>query len=355
MPPAQALTKREWKVLLELVGHQLDSDKAAAGKLGMAPSNFAVIKKRLVEKGILIEEIRVNPHALPGVKIASFVWIDYNQPVRDSLRDDFEAAWKNFPISVTYASQDWSLNLDYFKSFEDAENARLKLAEVLRNKAKGYVSDYIWKMVPLSHLSICYMKRRFIEHCMTGRASYVDSSGSGSAWECEHPLDGPPARLNDTERRAVIAFRKYPGMRKSGIAEKIGIQQSSLSEVFASLRRKGVVSYVRTFDPARLPGMGAASFALVEFKQPLLGDEVTRVMAELLNKTPQIVRINYTPTFMLSTGYFGDLDAVENAHLAMLRTLGDNIKLFNFKIVPCGHLETIHTPYFLEHVLDAKA
>ncbi|VVC71811.1 Uncharacterised protein [uncultured archaeon] len=38
----------------------------------------------------------------------------------------------------------------------------------------------------------------------------------------------------------------------------------------------------------------------------------------------------------------------------MLRALGDNVKLFNFKIVPSSHLETVHTPYFLEQVLGAS-
>jgi DNA-binding Lrp family transcriptional regulator len=321
----------------------------------MAPSNFAVIKRRLIEKGILQEEIRVNPHMLPGAKIAAFVWIDFNQPVRASLREELGAARQSFPTSVTYAAPDWSLNIDYFKSFEDAENARLRLAEILRSKAKGYVSEYMWKMVPLSHLSICHMKRRFIEYSMSGRVLHVDSGGASDAWEAEYPLDEPPAKLNETERKAVIAFRKYPNMSKSEIAKKIGIQQSSLSEVFASLRRKGVVSYVRTFDPSKLPGKTAASFALMEFKQPLIGSEVTRVISEVLNKTPQLTRVNYTQMFLLSVGFFSSLDSVENAHLTMLRTLGDNVRSFNFKIVPCSHLETVYSPYFLEQILGASA
>jgi DNA-binding MarR family transcriptional regulator len=344
------LTKREWRVLLELVGRQRDSDKTAAEKLGMAPSNFAVIKKRLAEKRILLEEVRVNPHVIAESRVASFIWIDYNQPVRESLKDEFEITRPSFPIAATYAAPDWSMNLDYFKSFEDAENARLRLAEILRNKARQYVSDYAWKMLPLSHLVTCHMKRRFIEYCMTGKAQPVDPARIGSECDCEYPPSEPPPRLNATEKKALIALRKYPQMKKSEIAEKIGVQQSSLSEVFKSLRRKGVINYVRTLDPSRIPGREVATFALIDLKQPLLGNEVQKAVAEMLNRTPQLTRISYTRTFILSIGFFSSLDSAEEAHLTMLKALGDNIKAFSFKIVPCSHLKTIYSPYFLEQM-----
>jgi len=349
-----SLTRREWGVLLELLGKQGESDKTAAAALGMAPSNFAVIKKRLADRGMLQEEVRVNMHRVPEAKIAAFVWIDYNQLVKADLRKAFEDARPTFPTAVSYAAPDWSLDIDYFSSFEDAENARLRLAQLLRGKANKYVSDSLWKMVPLSHLATCHMMKRFVEHCMGRKPEYVDISGSDGQRACELPSAAPPARLTDTEKRTLVAFRTFPSANKSAIAKKIGVQQSSLSEIVKSLRAKGVISYVRTVDPSTLPGIEVATFALADLRQPLLGDELGRSVSDLVNKLPQLLRVSYTPTFFLAVGYFDSLDSAENAHLTMLKAFGDNLKFFTFKVVPCSHLRAELTPYSLEHMFAAK-
>jgi len=350
----RSLTRSEWKVLRELITHQRDSDKKIAESLGMAPSNFAVIKKRLIDKGVLQEVARVNMHRIPEAKVAAFVWIEYNQPVRDSLKEEFEITRSSFPIAATYAASDWSLNIDYFKSFEDAENARLTLAEILRQKAKPYIANYMWHMVPMSHLVTCHLKSRFITYSMTGHSTYFDITNTEEGDDCEFPCDEALPKLSDTEKKTLIAFRKYPNLKKSEIAKKVGIQQSSLSEVFKGLQRKGVINYIRTFDPAKLSGSEVATFAWMDLKQPILGDEITKTINDFLNKTPQITRLSYTRTFMLAIGYFPSLDVAENAHMRMLETFGENIKVFNFKIVPCKHVNVIYTPYVLEHLFSMK-
>ena len=348
------LTRNEWKVLKELIARQLDSDKKIAESLGMAPSNFAVIKKRLIEKGVLQEATRINLHRIPEAKVAAFVWIEYNQPVRDSLKEEFEITRPSFPIAVTYASADWSLNIDYFKSFEDAENARLALAEILRQKAKPYVANYMWHMVPMSHLVTCHMKSRFITYCMTGHTTYVDINNAEKGDYCEFPPSEELPRFSNTEKKTLIALRKYPHLKKSELAKKIGIQQSSLSEVFKGLQRKNAINYVRTFDPAKLPGSEVATFVWIDLKQPILGEEMTKVVNDFLNKTPQVLRLSYTRTFMLAIGFFPSLDSAENAHMRMLETFGENMKVFNFKMVPCSHVSVVYTPYVLEHLFSMK-
>jgi DNA-binding Lrp family transcriptional regulator len=339
---------------LELVRHQAESDKAVAEKLGMAPSNFAVVKRRLVEKGMLLEHIRVNMHKVRDCHVAALVWLEYNRPVRDQFRDELEGIRSNFPVAYTYGSSDWELNVDYFKSFEDAEDVRLKLAEYLQKKLSNYLSNYMWKIVPMSHLTTCTFKSRLVEYALTHQISKLDPlSGAGGACEFPEAAERLPA-LNTTEKRVLVALRRYPNFKKSEIAEKVGMQQSSLSEVFRQLRRKGIISHIRTIAPDKLPGRNIATFAWLELKRPLIGEKGQELVRNLVETTPQAFKLHYTKTFIFMNSFFNSLDKAENSHLKLLELFGDNIKTFNFKIVPCSHLNIAYAPYFLENLFDVR-
>ena len=345
MTSEDKLTPTEAKVLFELVSRQRDTDKSIAERLGMAPSNFAVIKKRLQERGVLLEEVRVNMHRVKDANITSLVWIEYNQPIREELKAEFEKTRRLFPIAYTYASSDWSLNVDYFRSFEEAENARLALAEILQQKASPYIANYMWKILPVAHLTTCNFESRLIQYSISHQVKPVSLIGGGG--ECE--MSGEEAvELSQTEKKTLIALRKYPGEKRSVIAKRVGIQQSSLSEVFRQLQNKGVINYTRVANPARLPGRDIATFAWIDLRQPMLGETMTERIQEIADRVPQVYKFHYTRTFLFMMGFYHSLDKAENSHLLLLEMFGDNVKTFNFKIVPSKQLVDIRTAYFLE-------
>jgi len=205
--------------------------------------------------------------------------------------------------------------------------------------------------VPISHLITCNFKSRFIAQAL-GQEKLLDNRALFA--ECEQPVstDQIP-RLNETEKRVLIALRKHPEMKKSEIAKKVGIQQSSLSEVFKTLQKKGVINYVRTLDPRKLPGSDVATFTWVEMKQPIMEDE-QKTIENVVMKVPQVYRMSYTRTFVLIESFFSSLDKAESSHITLLEALGDNIKAFNFKIVPCSHLTTLYHPFFLEQIFGTS-
>ncbi len=353
MPEGKALTATEAKALLELVSSQKDSDKAIATRLGMAPSNFAVVKRRLQDKGVLLEHIRMNPHRIPDIKVAAFVWIEYNKPIRKAFAANLTKIRETYPHAYTHGSLDWSLNVSYYSSFEASESARLRMAEKLFTSEvfRPLISSHVWKTVPIAHLARCDFMGRFVAQAV-GHEKHFDHKVLFA--NCQYPVAPEQvARLNDTEKRVLIALRKHPQLKKSEIAAKVGIQQSTLSEIFKTLQRKGVISHVRTIDPKMLPGSEIATITWVEMKRPIVED-MEESVGQLAMKIPQLYRIYYTRTFMLVESLFSSLDKAESAHLALLGILGDNVKALNFKIVPCAHLSTEYHSYFLEQLFEQK-
>lgn len=353
MAGADKLTPTEKKVLVELVANQSDSDKSIAEKVGMAPSNFAVTKRRLAEKGLLTEQIRINMHRVRDVDVSAFVWLEYNTPIRAEFGDELDRIRSNFPVAYTFGSPDWSLNIDYFRSFEDAEDVRLRLAEYLQRKLADYLTKYMWKIVPMSHLTSCTFQSRLLEYALTHKPRKPDVSkpGSGDTCTSAQPKESLPT-LNATERRVLVAMRRFPRLKKGEIAKKVGIQQSSLSEVFRQLQRKGIINYVRAIDPAKLPGREMATFAWIDLKQPMPASQEKGLLEALTETTPQLFKLHYTRTFVFMNSYFKSLDKVETSRLQLLELFADNVKGFNFKVVPCAHLSVEHTPYFLEYLFD---
>ncbi len=351
MAGADNLTPTEAKVLVELIAHQNDSDKSIAEGLGMAPSNFAVAKRRLAEKGILNEQIRINVHKVREAQVAGFVWLEYNRPIRAKFKAELDKIRSNFAVAYTFGGPDWSLNVDYFKTFDDAEDVRLRLAEYLQRKLSNYLSGYIWKVVPMSHLTSCTFQSRLLEYSITHKAREPDLNrpGSGDCCTMPQPKETMPT-LNATEKRALVAMRRFPHLKKGEIAAKVGIQQSSLSEVFRQLQKKGVINYVRSVDPARVPGREMATFAWIDLKQPMPASQEKEIIGKLAEATPQLYKLHYTRTFVLANSFFKSLDKVETSRLSMLELFGDNVKSFNFKVVPCAHLTLDHTPYFMEYI-----
>ena len=348
MREGRTLTSIESKALFELVSNQKDSDKAIAEKMGMAPSNFAVVKKRLQEKGMLLEHIRINPHRIPEVKVAAFVWIEYNKPIRGKFEKELAEVRRSFPHAYTHGSPDWSLNVSYYPSFEAAENARLRMADKLftSDAFQPLISNHMWKILPISHMAICDFKTRFIAQA-TGHELKEDTKALFQ--RCQYPVVDQLARLNDTEKRVLIALRKYPEMKKKEIAERVGLQQSSLSEVFKTLQKKGVISYIRTIEPRLLPGSEVATFTWIDMRRPVIGD-LQKCVEEIAARIPEMYHIHYTRTFMLIESLFTSLDKAESANTTLLDILGENVKTLNFKTVPCVHLTTSHHAYFLEQI-----
>ncbi len=348
----EKLTGTESNVLLELVRRQRESDKSIAERLGMAPSNFAVVKRRLIEKGVLLEQIRVNMQRVGQAQVAAFIWLEYNRAVRAALREKMSRIRSGMPVAYTFGTSDWSLNVDYFSSFEDAENSRLHLAEQLQDFAAD-ISAYTWKTLPMSHLVTCTFMGRLVEHALMRQVSKAEMAPASTGGECELPESpGNIPSLNSTEKKVLVAMRRFPSLRKSEIAVKVGIKQSSLSEVFWQLQKKGVINYVRTIDPTKLPGLEVATFAWIDLTQPMLGEQGAKLMETLVDTTPQVFKLYYTKTFALMNCYFHSLEKAETSHLKLLEIFGDNIKSFNFKVVPCAHLSTEYTPYFLEQLFD---
>ena len=353
MKPPGKLTSTEISALVELLRHQNESDKSIAERLGMAPSNFAVVKKRLVEKGVLSEQIRINMHRVSDARVASLVWIEYNRPIRSLLKKEIDWVRSHMPVAYTYGSQDWSLNIDYFKSFEDAENMRLKLAEHMQQKLAPYVSNHMWKILPMAHLVTCTFKSRLAEYALTHKLAKPEHSTMASGGVCqraETPENMPS--LNLTEKKVLVAMRRFPTLKKSEVAKKVGIQQSSMSEVFRQLQRKGVINYTRTINPTRLPGRDIATFSWIELNRPMIGDETQNLINEIVETTPQLFKLHHTRTFIFINSFFYSLEKAESSHIRLLERFGNNIKSFNFKIIPCAHLTLDYAPYFLEHLFD---
>jgi len=350
MPEAD-FTPMESKVLLELMAHQRESDRSIAERLGMAPSNFAVVKKRLINKGVLLEQIRLNMHTLKEAKVAGFVWLEYNRPIRGKFKEELDRIRSNFPVAYTYGGQDWSLNVDYFRSFEDAEDVRLQLAEYLQKKLAPYLSNYMWKIVPMSHLMTYTFKNRFVAYSLLEKAVKADigTAASGDTYDVPLPPEKIPP-LNNTERKILVAMRRYPDLSKGEIAKKVGITQSSLSEPFRQLHQKGIITYVRAVDPTKLPGNEVAAFAWIDLKQPMLGEQEKKTIDAIIEMSPQLFKLHHTRTFLFMNTYFKSLDKAENLHIQLLELFGSNIKGFNFKIVPSNSLTVEYTPYFLEHL-----
>jgi len=347
-------TPTEAKVLVELMEHQRESDRSIAGRLKMAPSNFAVVKKRLISKGALEERITMNVSRLPEARCAAFVWVEYNRPVRERYEAAFAAKVRpELPMSQTFGGKDWSVNVNYFRSFEEGEGARLRFSEMMQSVVKPYVANYTWKFVPLSHLTIYSFPSRLTKYAFTHQFEKI--SDLEKAELVEHTSeDGPVAKLNETEKKVLIALRKYPEMRKSEIAEKVGIQQSSLSEVANRLERKGVIAAVRMPDPRRLPDRDIATFTWIDLSQPIPNEDYQRIIREIINQTPQLYRIYLSRTFILIVAMFHSLDKAESSNLFLLELFGSNLKSLSFKIVPTQHLQMIHHPLFLEKLLGVS-
>lgn len=346
-------TPTEAKVLVELMAHQHDSDWSIAERLGMAPSNFAVVKKRLVSKGVLEERITLNISRIAEAHVAAFIWLDYNQPIREKYEAVFAAKVRpHFPISQTIGGRDWALNIDYFRSFEEGESARLKFAEVLQGAVKPYVASYTWRSIPLSHLSAYSFPSRLTRYAFTHEVEKITDLGSANA--VAHTSPGAPAKLNETEKKVLLALRKYPGMKKSEIARKVGIRQSSLSEVTKRLEVKGVIAASRMPDPRKLPHRDIAAFTWMDLAQPMPKEEYEARVLEVINSTPQLYRIYFSRTFILMASMFHSLDKAENSNISMMEVFGGNLKTLNFKIVPCEHLQMVHHPQFLEKLFGVS-
>jgi DNA-binding MarR family transcriptional regulator len=340
-------TPVERKVLVALMAHQHEPDRAIAESLGMAPSNFVVVKKRLKSKGVLLEQIRVDMHALREAKVAGFVWLEYNRSIRGQFREELDRIRSNFPVAYTYGGSDWSLNVDYFRTFEDAEDVRLKLAEYLQRKLASYLSNYMWKIVPLSHLTTQTFKRRLVENSLLRKEGGAAATGDVRS----APLlpDKIPA-LNSTEKKILVALRRFPNLSKGEIAEKVGITRSSLSEPLKRLHKKGVISYGRTVDPAKLPGCEVAAFAWIDLRQPMLGSQEEKAVGAIIKMAPLLFKLHHTKTFVLVNAFCKSFDGAESLRNGLMELFGSNIKVLDFKIVPRASLTMEYTPYFLEHL-----
>ena len=148
-------TPTESKVLMELMARQREPDREIAARLGMAPSNFAVVKKRLIAKGVLKDFVTLSIGRVPEAKVAAFIWIEYNRPIRErDLSAVEKKALAQLPISHSFCGKDWMLFITYFGSFEDAESTRLGFSEFLQGTMGSRIATYTWRFVPLSHLRI---------------------------------------------------------------------------------------------------------------------------------------------------------------------------------------------------------
>ena len=159
---------------------------------------------------------------------------------------------------------------------------------------------------------------------------------------------GPQARLSETEKRALIALRKFPHLKKGQIAEKLGIKQGSLSEIAGRLQTKGVIAAGRMPDLRKLPGREMAAFVWVDFSQPLAKEEYEETVLSLVNSTPQLYKMYMSRTFILMISVFHSLDKAESSNLAVLERFGGNLKSLSMKVVPTRHLQVSHSPLFLE-------
>ena len=347
------MTPTEAKVLIDLIRHQNQPDKKIAEAHGMAASNFAVVKRHLEEKGVLQNIISINMTKIKEVQVVAFVWLKYNAPIRPEYKEELDTIRRNFPVACTFGSQDWSLNVDYFGSFEEAENARLALNAYLNKNMSKYLSEYVWKMMPISHLVSGVLETRLMDYTINHKIkSTVCSLGSK---ECGLPAKRSEMKnLTQTEKKVLVGLRRNPGMKKSQIAKKLGLQQSSFSEVYRGLCRKGIIDGIRIVDPRKLPRRKIATFAWMEFKQPMSEKKQKQLLAELLNLTPQAYRLYATRTFILLVSFNYSLEKAEETNLMMLEKFGDNLSRFNFKIVPTNSLTIDYTSYHIEKLFTTK-
>lgn len=347
MKKKRLMTPTEERVLIDLIKYQDKPDKEIAEMRGMAASNFAVVKRHLEEKSILRDMISINMQKIKEAKVMAFVWLAYKSPVREKYREELDRIRMNFPVACTYGSKDWSINLDYFRSFEEAENARLKLCSLLNEKLEPYLSEYIWKVVPLSHLIKGNLESRLIEYTISHKSHKVACTEEQG--ECSFAVPRAALKnLTSTEKKVLIGLRRYPGMKKSEIAKRVGLQQSSFSEIFRNLHKRGVIASVRQTDPSRLPGREMSTFTWIEFNQPLTTKEQKEALDSLLDSIPQVYRIYATRTFIFMITFNHSLEKSEDIHLMLLDKFGDNLAKFNFKVVPTNHLTITYTPYFIE-------
>lgn len=345
----EKFTQTEAKVLMGLMSHQHEPDRTIAEMLGMAPSNFAVVKRRLAERGVLVERPFLDMARVPDAKIAAFAWIEYNQPVGRRAGGRVGGAGSGFPTAQAYAGRDWTLDIGYFHTFEEAEGARLRLSEAIQGKAKKYVSNHLWKLVPLSHLSIYTFPGRLTRYVFTHKNESMHGLSNADVVE-QVGAGGIQPRLNETEKRVLIALRKFPGTKRGKIAEMLGIRQGTLSEVAGRLGAKGIIAANRMPDLCRLPGREMAAFAWAEFSQPLSKEEYGEVVLEIINSTPQLYKIYMSRTFLLMISVFHSLDKAEGSNLAMLERFGGNLKSLSLKVVPTRHMQALHSHLFLEQL-----
>ncbi len=278
---------------------------------------------------------------------------EYNRPIRHRYEGVFAAKLRpQFPISETMGGKDWVLNIHYFRSFEEAETARLKFSELLEGAIKPQVARYTWRSVPLSHLSAYSFPGRLTRYAFTHELEAVTSLKKAGI--VEHASSERQAKLNETEKKVLLALRKYPGMKRSEIARKVGIRQSSLSEVSKRLGQKEVIAATRMPDPRKLPGRDIAAFTWIDLAQPMPKEEYDECIMEMINSTPQLYSIYFSRTFILMISMFHSLDKAENSNVSTMERFGGNLKTLNFKIVPCEHLQMIHHPQFLEKLLGVS-
>ena len=338
----ERLTELELRVLTSLLAAGRNSEKELSDRLGMAPSNFSAVKKRLVERGVLLEEMRVNIHNIEEAQLTGFVWIEYNQPIRDRYEHLFRLYRARLPVAMTLGSKDWSLNFDYFRTLEEAEAGRLDLAEKLRDQGLApFLSVFTWKNVPMPLHTLRRAEARLVRYFAKGE--------TGGEVSLERDGDAKP-EITLSERKVLVALRRFPGSRLSDMAKRAGMAQSTMSECLRSLREKNVISNMWSLDPRRLPGVNNAVMAWVELAQPLIGKACDELAEKWISETPQLWRLHYSPLFFCSVEFFESLDRAEEHRLRLLELFGERLGVLRYKVVPIQHLQLEYTPYFLERL-----
>ncbi|MCX6778297.1 MAG: hypothetical protein NT157_05445 [Candidatus Micrarchaeota archaeon] len=121
----EAISGTERRALLELMANPEKSLSTKARNLGMTPSNLARIRKTLLARGILLPEIKVRIHNLPGVNFVVLCLLDCG--CRIKLCRHILSVAREFPeVDMVVSSGDVCFLLAYFKDYGRAEDFRIR-------------------------------------------------------------------------------------------------------------------------------------------------------------------------------------------------------------------------------------
>jgi DNA-binding MarR family transcriptional regulator len=339
------LTKSQQKVLNVIRKHPLLSGNKLAKKAGMNPSNLSTVKRQLMRKGILNQEIILSLHAFPEMKIMSFAWVEYRTPViKGRVMEELKKLIVDYPrILVVHSYNDSLYALMLFPDYAEAEGCRLEF----QTRLSEHVKEFFWKNMPLEDFGYEIGGGKPTRYLLTSKIPL---------FPLPPPLLGKPgeSRLKGMEKKVLMALVRYPTLSNKEISEKLGILPSNFARAKKHLESGGVLLSLDSVNVQKVTGSTAVVCLCLEHKA---GESsiVSQEINKLRKKYQQPSMYLTSKGFRFGLIYFKSFEMAEDYRLDLEESLDSHIKEFHWKCMPIEHLKSANLqPMLLDYVLNHK-